>query len=99
MFSTTDGWSARHVHVFVTSPGFEREVRVPAGYERDTERMLTWPSEGRVAAWARELAVRLGDRRREGDGLLVQVFRRRYAPGTLAPSGELIQQVSVPLDD
>jgi hypothetical protein len=97
MFSTTDAGRARHLHAFVLRPGLVREVEPPSEAGPLVLRALTLPSDARLRALARELAQLPTPDYGPPSGVRLQVWRTRYDPGTLAPRGELVRGIEVPL--
>ena len=103
MFSTADSPARRHLHAWALRPGMRSELDVPPELEMLARRALALPSTARL----RPLAQALGRiEREEGDpneapveAIVLQVFGVTYDPATLAPSGELLRSIEVPVED
>lgn len=98
MFSTTDGWGARHLHAVALSPAFRTSLEVPEDLQEDAERALALPTEARLVALARALAERAPRDLEPPEAIRIDVFARRHDPETLAPHGELLRSVELRLD-
>ena len=99
MFSTTDGWGARHLHAFALRPGLRRELDLPRELIDPLRRTLALPTEPRLRALAETLATLPTPDQGPLEAIEIQVFARRYDPATLAPSGELLRGVVVRFDE
>jgi len=99
MFSTTDGWGARHLHAFALRPGLRRELELPEELIDPVRRALALPTEPRLRALAGTLATLPTPDQGPLEAIEIQVFARRYDPVTLAPSGELLRGVVVRFDE
>jgi hypothetical protein len=97
MFSTTDGWGARHLHAVALSPAFRSSLEVPEELEEEAERALALPTEARLVALARALAERAPSDLEPPEAIRIDVFARRHDPETLAPHGELLRSVELRL--
>ena len=97
MFSTTDAGGRRHLHVFVVRPGIEREVHPPRELDDLVDRVLTLPSESNLRALATQMADIPTPDYGPATAVRVEVFRTRYDPGTLAPSGEILRGLELTL--
>ena len=98
MFSTTDGWGTRHLHALALSPAFRSTLEVPEELEEEAERALALPTEARLFALARALAERAPRDLEPPEAIRIDVFARRHDPETLAPHGELLRSVELPLE-
>jgi hypothetical protein len=96
MFSTTDGRSNRHVHLYVEHPGFEREVWVPADLLDLERRARALPSDANLRALARAIEIPPSDYGAPHT-LLVQVWKTRFEPLSLIPSSFLLREFLLPL--
>lgn len=98
MFSTVDGWGARHLHAWLRGDGWRREVEIPRELGDLEQRALALPDETRLRALARALAAdddgRLGPPR----AIEILVLKRRFEPGELAPEGVPIASFETPLE-
>lgn len=98
MFSTTDGWGARHLHAVALGPAFRSGLEVPEELEEEAERALALPTEARLVALARALAERAPHDLEPPEAIRIDVFARRHDPETLAPHGELLRSVELLLE-
>ena len=98
MFSTIDGWGARHLHVYALSPAFQQEIALPSELRDAARRVLALPSEARLRAFALALAPYAPRDLEDPESIRVDVFARRYDPDSLAPGGALLRSLVVPLD-
>jgi hypothetical protein len=97
MFSTIDGWGARHLHARARSPSILQEVAIPPELRDDLRRTLALPSDARLADFARALAPHVPRDLEPPETLRIEVFTRRYHPETLAPGGEPLRALELPL--
>ena len=97
MFSTIDGWGARHLHAWTLSQGLQQELALPPELRDARRRVLALPSDARLAAFARTLAPHAPRDLEAPESLRIDVFARHYDPETLAPSGVLLRSLEVPL--
>lgn len=99
MFSTTDGWGARHLHAVALSPAFRSSLAIPEELEEEAERALALPTEARLLALAAGLAERAPRDLEPPDTIRIDVYARRHDPETLAPHGELLRSVELRLGE
>lgn len=99
MFSTTDGWGARHLHAVALSPAFRTTLEVPEELQEDAERALALPTEARLLALAAALSERAPRDLEPPDTIRIDVYARRHDPETLAPHGELLRSVELRLGE
>jgi hypothetical protein len=99
MFSTTDGWGARHLHAVALGPAFRTSLELPEHLAEDAKRALALPSRERLRALAIALAEQAPRELEEPELIRIDVFARRHDPATLAPHGELLRSVEVRLGD
>jgi hypothetical protein len=97
MFSTTDTWSRRHLHLRARSPGVWREIDVPADAGPLLRRTLALPTRTHLRALAHAAALDLAGTREAITAIEVQVWAPRFDPDTLAPSSILLASLEVPL--
>jgi len=97
MFSTTDGWGARHLHAVALSPAFRTSLAIPRELDEDVERALALPTEERLRGLARALADHAPRDLEPPETIRIDVFARRHDPETLAPGAVLLQSVEAPL--
>ncbi|MGH7286393.1 MAG: hypothetical protein ACREI8_00015 [Myxococcota bacterium] len=97
MFSTTDGWGARHLHAVASSPSFRTSLEIPDELDDDKRRALALPTQKRLRALARALAHRAPHDLEAPHTIRIDVFARRFDAETLAPEGVLLESVEVPL--
>jgi hypothetical protein len=99
MFATIESRSERHLVAFADSPGLMRELAIPERLEDAAARVRALPTRDRL----RELAARIAAAERERvpgiQGVRLQLWRTRYAPGTLAPDDRLAGEVTAGLDE
>jgi len=98
MFSTIDGWGARHLHAWTLSQGLQQELALPPELRDARRRVLALPSDARLAEFARALAPHAPRDLEAPESLRIDVFARRYDPETLAPSGALLRSLEVALE-
>jgi hypothetical protein len=98
MFSTVDGWGARHLHAWLRGDGWRREVEIPRELADLERRALALPDTTRLRALARALAAR--DDGRLGAPLSVEilVLTRRFERGELTPEGVPIASFEAPVE-
>jgi hypothetical protein len=94
MFSTTDSWGRRHLHVWAVSPGVRRELGVPPEAGRLARAALAQPTSARLRRLANRLAR---DVTLDVESVAIQVWAPRFDPETLAPSSVLLRAVEVPV--
>jgi hypothetical protein len=97
MFSTTDTWSRRHLHVWTRSPGVRREISVPPELGRLARRTLALPTPAHLRALALAAAGEAAATDEPIEALDIQVRAPRFDPDTLAPSSVLVAALEVPL--
>lgn len=101
MFSSTDSPARRHLHAWAVRPGLRSELEIPAALEAPLRRALALPVVARLDPLARDLA-RIESEQGDPDAapleaIVLQVFRLRYDAATLAPDGELLRAVEIPV--
>lgn len=101
MFATTDSWARRHLHAWATRPGLREELEIPEELVLLERRARALPSERNLRALASALEAL---EREQGDpdagpleAIAITVFRPRFDRDTLAPSGEPIASLRVPV--
>jgi hypothetical protein len=99
MFSTTDGWGARHLHALALSPAFRAPLLIPEALEADVERVLALPSEARLRALAHALAESAPNDLEAPHSIRIDVFARRHDPRTLAPEGQPLRSFELRLEN
>jgi len=97
MFSTTDGWGTRHLHVLALGPAFRTALEVPGDLEDELRRALALPTEERLLELSRALAERTRFDLEAPETIRIDVLARRHDPETLAPSGVLLRSVELRL--
>jgi hypothetical protein len=98
MFATVDAWDTRHLHATAIRAGVWRPIEIPRRLRGDVRRALTLPSQSRLRALARELVDIPSPDQGALEAISIQVFRTRFDPETLAPSGELLRHAEVRFD-
>jgi hypothetical protein len=98
MFSTIDGFGARRLHAVALSPAVRAPLEIPPELREEADRALALPTERRLRALALALAERAPSDFEPPEAIEIAVFARRHDPETLAPRGELLRAVRVPLD-
>ena len=98
MFSTIDGWGARHLHARALGPAILQELSIPRELHDELRRVLALPSDARLEAFARALAPHAPRDLEAPESLRIDVFTRRYDPDTLAPGGVLLRSFELSLD-
>jgi hypothetical protein len=98
MFSTVDGWGARHLHAWLRGDGWRREVEIPRELRDLEQRALALPDTTRLRALARALAQRddagLGPPR----AVEILVLTPRFDAGELTPSGVPVASLELTVD-
>ena len=97
MFSTTDGYGARRLHAVALSPSFRMALEIPPELREEADRALALPTPQRLSALALALAERAAYDLEAPEAVEIAVFVRRHDPETLAPHGERLRSVRVPL--
>jgi hypothetical protein len=97
MFSTVDGWGNRHLHAVALGPAFRTSLEVPPALHAPAERALALPSEAHLRALAFALAPLAARDLEPPQTLRIDVFARRHDLETLAPHGELLRTLEVPI--
>jgi hypothetical protein len=95
MFSTTDAWATRHLHIFAIRPGVRRELDIPPALRKKVEQVLVLPSDAQL----RTLAYEFADTPTPDEGPLeaieLQVWATHFDPETLTPSSTPIRFLTV----
>lgn len=97
MFSTADSPGRRHLHVWVVRPGVLREVLPPRAWQERALRAAVLPSRSRLASLGRDLAALPSPDAGAPEAVRIQVWRTRFDPRTLEPSGELVRALEIDL--
>ena len=97
MFSTTDGRSARHLHVYALSPGLRVELEIPAELDERVLAAAALPEDARLRALARDFAKYAVSDFESPESIRLEVYATRWDTETLAPAGLLLRAVEVPL--
>jgi hypothetical protein len=99
MFSTTDAWGTRHIHVFAIRPGIRREIRVPSSLKDKVKRVLTLPTESNM----RSLAIQLSDIPTPDSGppeaIEIQVWATHFDSDSLQPRSYILRSSRVPVGE
>src|SRR5262245_5047631 len=99
MFASTDSPARRHLHAVALRAGLREELEIPDALARDVRRALGYPSARRLRARAHELEALERERGEPAaaplEAISIGVYRVRYDPETLAPSGEPIASLDV----
>jgi hypothetical protein len=98
MFSTVDGWGARHLHAWLRGDGWRREVEIPSELRDLEERALVLPDDTRLRALARALAARDDGSLGPPRAVEILVFTRRFEPDALTPEGVPIASFEAPVE-
>lgn len=97
MFSTTDGWGARHLHATALSPAFRAPLEIPKAQQADLERALALPTDTNLRVLAEALVESAPSDLEPPHSIQIDVFARRHDPQTLAPEGKLIRSFELRL--
>jgi len=97
MFSTTDGRSARHLHVYALSPGLRVELEIPVELDERALEAAALPEDARLRALARDFAKYAGSDFESPESIRLEVYATRWDAQTLAPAGVLLRAVEVPV--
>jgi hypothetical protein len=98
MFSTIDGWGARHLHAWLRGDGWRREVEVPGELSGLEEQALALPDATRLRALALALAARDDGRLGAPRSVEILVLTRRFEEADLVPQGVPIASCETPLE-
>jgi hypothetical protein len=98
MFSTIDGWGARHLHVWLRGDGWRREAVVPDELSSLKEQALALPDDTRLRALALALAARDDGRLGALRSVEILVLTRRFGEAELVPEGVSIASFETPLE-
>jgi hypothetical protein len=98
MFSTIDGWGARHLHVWLRGDGWRREVEIPRELSLLEEAASALPDATRLRALALALAARDDGRMGTPRSVEIVVLTRRFESRELVPEGVTIASLEVPLE-
>lgn len=99
MFSTLDHGSRRHLHAFILRPGLRREIMLPANLADEIERALTLPTPSRLRSLAHALAEISTPDHGPTVAVQIQVWHTRFDPETLTPTGSLLREFVLRLED
>ena len=102
MFSTSEGSSARHTHVFISESGREFEFDLPDDLEETEDRVLVLPSEAWLAAFASEIADSAATETPALTAVRIEVWQTRLDPVELTPRSERMRDYRTevdPIDD
>ena len=97
MFASTDAGERRHLHAFVLRPGLRREVRPPRALAERVQRTLSLPSDRNLRALAVEIAEVPTPDHGPPEAVELQLWHVRFDPETLAPAGQLLRSIEVPV--
>jgi hypothetical protein len=96
MFSSTDVFARRHLHVWIVSPAFRQELEVPRPLDEDMRRALALPTEARLRALGKRLLEAYPDASR-ADALTLTVYATQFDARTLVPSGRPLRSLRMDL--
>jgi hypothetical protein len=98
MFASADARGSRHLHAFAIQTAVRRELLVPEEARDLARRALAFPSRRSLQRLGKRLAG-VGDPVwGRPDAIEIQIWVTRFAPGTLAPSAQLLRALAVPID-
>ena len=98
MFSSTDAWGRRHLHVYALRPGLRRELAIPPSARRAALDAAALPTQGHLRALARGLAELPSPDEGPLLAIELQVWGVRFDRETLEPAGVLVRSLEVPFD-
>jgi hypothetical protein len=98
MFSSVDGWGARHLHAWLRGDGWRREVEIPRELHDLEERALALPDTTRLRRLARALAARDDGRLGPPSAVEILVLARRFEPRELTPEAVPIASFEAPVE-
>jgi hypothetical protein len=98
MFSTVDGWGARHLHAWLRGDGWRREVGIPRELRDVEQRALALPDPTRLRALAGALAERDDAGMGRPHAVEILVLTRRFDADGLLPEGVPIASFELPVD-
>jgi len=96
MFSSTDAFARRHLHVWLVAPGFRQELDVPSGLREEMRRALALPTDARLRAFGERLLAAYPEASR-AEALTLTVYATRFDPRTLVPSGVPLRSLRIDL--
>jgi hypothetical protein len=96
MFSSTDVFARRHLHVWLVSTGFREELGVPSRLDENMRRVLALPTEARLRAFGKRMLEAYPDASR-ADALTLTVYATQFDPWTLVPSGVPLRSLRMDL--
>jgi hypothetical protein len=88
MFSTSEGSSARHTHVFLSASDREIEFDLPDDLEDTEDRLLVLPSEAWLEKFASEVADAAAAETPARSAVRIEVWQTRLDPIDLTPRTE-----------
>ncbi|HET7220971.1 MAG TPA: hypothetical protein VFJ02_23115 [Vicinamibacterales bacterium] len=94
MFASVDGQPFRWLRIVVSAPDRSEELAVPAALADEAHRLITWPRERAVQAFARSLIAREQRHSRPVETIRIEVWRVDISP-SLDASDVLMCQMTV----
>jgi hypothetical protein len=96
MFSSTQVFARRHLHVWLVSTGFREELGVPSRLDEEMRRVLALPTEARLRAFGTRMLEAYPDASR-ADALTLTVYATQFDTRTLVPSGRPLRSLRMDL--
>jgi hypothetical protein len=96
MFSSTDVFARRHLHVWLVSPEFRQELDVPSGLREEMRGALALPTDARLRNLGERLLAAYPETS-SADALTLTVYAMRFDARTLVPSGVPLRSLRMDL--
>lgn len=96
MFSTTDGGSTRHFHVYAMRAGGKSEMKIPKQFSDIESRTRELPTDRRLNDFARTI---LDYAPKDSEAIRVELWRTDFHPQTLEPQSRLLRVIEMNRDE
>jgi len=95
MFSTTDGGSNRHLHIFLLNDTMHKEVVTPDPLIDLDKRTANLPTERKLRKFGRKIAEAYSDEMVNFSRVRVEVWRTEFDAETLQPKASVIRELTI----
>ena len=95
MFSTTDGGSNRHLHVFLLNDTMHKEVETPEPLIDLDKRTANLPTERNLRKFGRKIAEAYSHEMVNFSRVRVEVWRTEFDVQTLQPNANVIRELTI----